>query len=257
MQFQEKVPDGVSRDIDFAKRSYLALARVLDLLKWENCRSAAASLRTAVGLHLKARLAAYGESNFQPKCHFSIHMSFLLERHRLLSCFVHERKHKDLKRFASDSHNANLTNSYEKGLLKQVVLAQLNSLKDLSIGDGCRLCKASDAPPSLLEHVRRFLNISPFEPLVVRASQEAFLDASARCFARDVVVATSDGVERVGAVWLFVEARGEQLVCWSPWVTLGNNRFTVVDDPQLMRVQCIKRCCIYQMETPGHALVVP
>ena len=243
--------------MDLAKRSYLALAKVLDLLKWENQSSTADRLEVAINVHVTARLHAYGEAQFPPKCHYSAHLPLSLRKHRLLSCWVHERKHKELKKYASDSNNCNLSNSFEKGLLRQVVLAQLNSLQDLSIGEGCRMIKASPAAPSLHDHVRRFLGFSPIQPLDVKCSKQAFLDAASKCAAKDVVVAVSGDVECVGEVWLFVEANGEQLVCWSPWVTLGNNRFTPVDDPQFMNMQSIKRCCIYSKERSGNVLVVP
>ena len=43
--------------------------------------------------------ASYGESHFLPKHHFCLHLPRQLETHGLLcSCFVHERRHKIMKR---------------------------------------------------------------------------------------------------------------------------------------------------------------
>ena len=251
------MPDGVSMQVDLAKHSYLALAKVIDLLRSENDVTAAARLKAAIEVHVKSRLRAYGESNFQPKCHYSQHLGDLLQRHRLLCCWVHERKHKELKRYASDSHCANLTNSFEKGLQRQVLLTQLNSLQDLHIGEKCQLIKPSPAPSGLEGHVRSLLNLSPFEPLLLEYSTAAFLDAASKCAAKDVVLVSSDGVERVGEAWFFVKAHGQHLLCWSPWVTLGSNRFTRVDDPQFIDMGCIKRSCTFCIEPCGTALVVP
>lgn len=235
----------------------MALCQVLDILKWQNEVGAVDRLRRAIQTHLRSRLATYGVARFQPKCHFSIHLPSLLARDRLLSCWVHERKHKELKRFASDSHNANLSNAFEKGLIKQVVLAQLNSLKDLDIGDHSRLFRPVDAPDAVMGHVRSFLRVPLFVPLIAKSSKEVFLDGVSKCSASDVILATVDGEERVGQVWLFVSALDRLLVFWSPWNTLGNNRFNLRDDPQIMDSSCIKRCCVYQLETPQTALVVP
>ena len=45
--------------------------------------------------------ACYGEQHYLPKHHLAIHLGQQLELHELLiSCFVHERRHKILKRFA-------------------------------------------------------------------------------------------------------------------------------------------------------------
>ena len=258
---EEKVPDGVSVQVDLAKRSYLALAKVLDLLRSENDVTAALRVKAAIEVHVKARLQAYGERNFQPKCHYCQHLGDLLQKHRLLCCWVHERKHKELKRYASDSHNANLTNSYEKGLLRQVLLTQLNSLQDLFIGEKCQLIKPSPAPSGLEGHLRRFLNLSPVEPLLLEYSKTACLHAAATCSYKDVVLCCSDELEKVGEVWFFVnvKARDQNLnfLLWSPWITLGRNRFTRVDEPEFIDVECVKRCCTFCIEPSGTALVVP
>lgn len=254
------MPDGHSPEVDRAKRSYLALSKVLDILKWSNQACSANDLKVAIEVHMRARLAAYGPGHFQPKCHYMGHLSSILQKHRLLCCWVHERKHKELKRFASDSSNANLTAAYETGLLKQVVLTQIHALKDFSIGETCRLIKPQEMPDHfapLYPHVRQFLNMFPGMPVSIQTSSEALLDSYAKCSAKDVVLATLDGAERVGEVWCFLRAVHADLVLWSPWTALGGNRFRVVNEPELMKIEHISRSCTYFKEDASTCVVVP
>ena len=254
---QECIPDGLSNDIDVAKRSYFNICAILDLLKPNAGACDPQKLEDTVLEYLRGRLVAYTESRYVPKLHFAIHFGQFLRRCKLIPCWTHERKHKDLKRFSTDSCNATTTVAYERGLLRQVTLSQMGSLKDLDIGEGFRLIKPVEASDSLRVHVRSFLGLQPFESLVVSYGMAAFLNASSRCHAKDVIVATRCGVQTVGEVWFFVSANGADYICWSPWVTLGANMFTVCENPEFLAVSSIERCCIFRKDRDGRAMVVP
>eukprot|EP00959_Pyramimonas_sp_CCMP1952_P440649 9225698-Pyramimonas_sp.AAC.1 len=45
---------------------------------------------------------AYGAKHWAYKHHMAIHLADMFERHGVLSCFVQERKHRQVKRFAKD-----------------------------------------------------------------------------------------------------------------------------------------------------------
>lgn len=254
---QECIPDGLSNDIDAAKLSYFNLCAVLDLLKPNSGTCDPQKLEDTVLAYLRSRLVAYSESRYVPKLHFSIHFGQFLRRCKLIPCWVHERKHKELKRYSTDSCNATTTVAYETGLLKQVTLSQMGSLKDLDIGEGFRLIKPGEASNTLKVHMRTFLGLQPFEALVSQVGMAAFLNASTKCHSKDVIVATRFGVQTVGEVWCFVSANGADYVCWSPWETLGANMFTVRDNPEFLPVSSIERCCIYRKDLDGRAMVVP
>ena len=112
--------------------SYNALAAVLDLLVETRSRPVCPdALQAAVQSHLHHRLAAYGAAAFPPKAHYSRHLADQLRRHgALVSLWTHERKQKELKKWANQSHNASKGSSWERGLLEEVVLQQALALEE-------------------------------------------------------------------------------------------------------------------------------
>ena len=117
----------ISEKVDHTAPAYLsfiALCSVLDVLQLSRKSEIdPGKLLSLVEAHLGHRLVAYGPKSFQPKVHFSLHLSRQLEKHGLLvACWVHERKHKELKRFANNMHQATSSTSWENGLLEDVVL---------------------------------------------------------------------------------------------------------------------------------------
>ena len=96
-------------------RSYFALCRVVDLLlKTRQQRVDPLDLKTAVEEHLRLRVIAYTADVCVPKCHYALHLFHHLSSLKVLpSFFVHERKHKDLKRFGEAMMNANQTVNFD------------------------------------------------------------------------------------------------------------------------------------------------
>ena len=254
----QNVQDGISDQVDLAKTSFLALCQVLDLLSSRIYTKE--DLQSSILLHLQCRLAAYGHARFQPKCHFVLHMPFFVGAGRSLqACFVHERKHKELKRFSTDSSNANLSRAWEKGLLKQVILSQCNSLQGFTFDRSPRLGASKPGSTELVAHVRAVLQLGAFAPAVVHIAEHAFLDGEAQVWAKDIVLLVGqDGNEQVGEVWYFVSCNADiQLVCWCPFDALGNNKFQRRENPCLEPMKSIKRALIFCEEEAGRILVAP
>ena len=111
--------------------SLLLCIKVMDLLVQVNSGSIApATLATAIAAHYAAHVVAYGYSIFVPKHHFMLHIPNQLERFGfLVSCFVHERKHKIVKRWAVPLATGD-KRDYERSLLEECTLAHISSLKD-------------------------------------------------------------------------------------------------------------------------------
>ena len=62
-----------------------------------------AQLAAAIGLYLHACRQLYGDEVMIIKFHYTLHLSMYLQKYGMLvSCFVHERKHKLPKRFANE-----------------------------------------------------------------------------------------------------------------------------------------------------------
>ncbi|CAE7609112.1 unnamed protein product [Symbiodinium sp. CCMP2592] len=129
----------LSEDARNAIRCFLLLCTCVDLVqKSLSERVEPADLRRAIQSHLVAFLQVYPEERFIPKGHLAMHLPAQLEHHGLLiSCLTHERRHKELKRFAN-----NLTNARpgtERGLLQELMLTHLESLERVPLGFGTEL----------------------------------------------------------------------------------------------------------------------
>ena len=124
----------ILEDPDHAVRkmaeSFLALCKVLDVMvmgmrqciSWQE-------VNNRVSAHLRLFKAAHGAGAMVPKHHFSLHLSDCLRRHGiLLSCFVHERRHKLVKRFANQLSNPH--SGYEFSILKDACLSHIQHLED-------------------------------------------------------------------------------------------------------------------------------
>ena len=255
-----EVPDGLSPEIDIAKNSFFALAQVLDLLKRLITGTVTPSdLRQSIHTHMALRLKAYGEAGFQPKCHYCAHLPDFMERQPLMNCFVHERKHKELKRFGNDFANANRSDSFEKHLLLQVCLQQVNSLKDLKQFHGVHMDNPFVATKETTQYVKTAFNLNPMLPLAVEMSNQVFVRPGLSCSAKDVVLVQTESGQYVGEVWFHVKigAQSQFFTLWSPWSALGNNRFQVCDEPEFVETESIQACLVHRKDPDGSALVAP
>jgi len=83
-----------------------------------------AKLKASVAAYIYAFGMLYGDENIVPKFHYLFHMA---DHPRLFSCFVLERKHKDVKRFQNDLFNCNV--EYGRNILRAVTDHQLGKLQ--------------------------------------------------------------------------------------------------------------------------------
>ena len=134
-----------SRDLGLELRqainSFMGLCQVLDTLQQTSTAGSVQpnDLRRQIKLHLDTYKAAYPQESFLPKHHLALHLSMQLQRNGcLLSCFVQERRHKELKRYANQQTAAK--RGSEQHLLKEVFLSQLEALERLHL-----------VPPAALE----------------------------------------------------------------------------------------------------------
>ena len=120
---------GKQPEIKLQSASLLNLCRVLDCLQAVKMGVVSgADLRPAVLKHLRSFRKAYPEFNLKPKHHYAMHLAHLLETHQmLLSCFVHERKHRAIKKCASEVTNLR---SFEKAVTLDVLNHHLESLQN-------------------------------------------------------------------------------------------------------------------------------
>ena len=124
--------------------------------------------------YLRSRLEAYCEKKYQPKLHFCLHFANLTRRSPLVPCWVHDRTHKEIKRFSTDACNASVTTSFELGVLKQVTLVQVNYLKELQVGEGFRLINPGEA--SDVMSMFELFGLPPLVPLNFQMGMATFFE---------------------------------------------------------------------------------
>jgi hypothetical protein len=189
--------------------SFVALALVMDLLSMLKSSAVTSDeLARAIARHLKACKAAYGDVVVRPKHHMAMHLGKQLAQHgMLLSCFVHERRHKLIKRFLMDRRTLL---SYERGLLEDVTLHHIHELATLQLEDS--LVGASAPHSTLLEAMRAF------RPLAREIQSASRIRVNGlNVAARDVVLASVDGALTVGELWYCVSLDSDVLCCISLW----------------------------------------
>ena len=107
---------------------FLALVDVLEMIQAipHGC-IAADMLRTAVHSFLNQMVSVF-DIDVWPKAHWMLHFPRHLEEHEaLLSCFVHERKHKTIRRVGNDMFN---TPHFDITVVKDITCSHLAKLKD-------------------------------------------------------------------------------------------------------------------------------
>ena len=185
----------------------LALSPVLDLLQGTKRQTTRAStLESCILTHLEAYLAAYGASSFKPKHHYATHLGRMLSHHKMLiSCFTHERKHREVKRYANNLPNT--SGAFEASILRDCLLRHVEDLQAET---------AEDADT----HV-----IGLKAPIAPSPSQSAAFFPSALAYSDDVAL-LQDGLAFIlGKVLFFASSPGKDWVCFKQWIKCGRNRF--------------------------------
>jgi len=100
------------------RRAYNALCDVIDLLSSvARGKIQPQQLQDAVELFLDAYSIAFGDDHMTPKFHWLLHFpKSLRDVGTLVACFVHERKHRMLKRYCNDIRN---TTVFEHSVLAE------------------------------------------------------------------------------------------------------------------------------------------
>ena len=150
-------------------------------------------LRSRVRTLLRCCVNAGYEESFVPKFHWLLHLPDHLQRFGMLvTCWVHERKHKAVKRFAADIKNHTV---YSKSVLREVLTQQLWSMRqDCAVILSNILVMPTRAPAAARDYIQEALQTDA----EVHLSVEAKLGSGATAHSRDVVlIASRDGINFV------------------------------------------------------------
>ncbi|CAE7221095.1 unnamed protein product [Symbiodinium sp. CCMP2592] len=235
----------LSADCLGAISSFLLLCQCLDLLQGTLHGDVAPSdLRTAVEAHLAKYQEVYPGETFLPKGHMAMHLAGQLSHHRILiSCLTHERRHKELKRYANNQNCARA--GTEKGLLREMELTHLEALDRLSLSFRTELQTPVTAPEPLQ---RAFAN--HFE---LRGASGLLFSSKAKV-PRCPLVSTGDIVlldepVAVAEVLYHCQLQDYLFTCVSFYEKVADtpNKFRIVEDnasfvsPASIRGPCITR----------------
>jgi hypothetical protein len=172
------------------------------------------------------------------KFHWLVHLASHFQRFGILiSCWVHERKHRIVKRYSQDIQN---TRKYEKHVMVQVVAHDLALLLDDDyFGQHARLkkkCKATKKVQDL------FAKVWTDEVQSCHMCVCAHLSPSGLANRKDVVIMKC--LKQLGEVWFFAEVIGECVALVSLWVLLEQHVsysiWKMQDNPQLVSTSEIK-----------------
>ncbi len=244
--------------------AFILLADVVDVL----CAVplgvvTAACLRDRIRAFLQACEAAGWRPHFIPKFHWLIHLANALERWGILpTCWVHERKHKVVKRYADDIHN---TKTYSTSVISEAISHQL-----------CEVCEASafDLSPGLVNpstakakartFVLRSLELPAGPEAAVMTSTAVRLTTGALCCKTDaILIRANDDVNFVaGQLWLLFSVEDLAVALVSLWDFESYDRhqgkaiWRMVDRPALLNFDDILCSVIWSETSPGIAVTL-
>jgi hypothetical protein len=205
-----------------ARAECTAFVRLCDLV-WcieaaASSRASADALRNRTNAFLDACEAAGWQEYMTPKFHWLVHFPrHLIKFGCLMSCFVHERKHRVPKRFCNDMRQLAAS---ERSVLSEVTCLQLANLRSTNVFDFSPHLVCPRAAP---KKMHAFLE----EKLGQRLPRDSTTTAlSARvstlstCQSRDIVLlSVANGGKACGEVWFHAAVNGTMVSLVSIWDT--------------------------------------
>ena len=148
-----------------------------------------------------------------PKFHYMLHVPRQYKQHGIIfPCFVHERKHRELKRFAGAITNTGI--DFERSLLEEITNHHIMTLQDSNVCLGPQLIRESRRPsPKIIEVLRATFGA---DASIAVASQARFSEWGILT-REDVVLLRVEGETRAGRIFLCAEVDGAVCFGVSIW----------------------------------------
>lgn len=232
----EVVRPNVPHDCQQACDCFLHACRIIDLLRLTqrlNHKVTPVMLHEAIVSTLTLFLRVYGPSYWVPKFHMALHMGMFLKRFGfLLSCFVHERKHKLVKRFADPMGKLQ---GFDRFVLREVFLAQRSALHGW--------CENRSAGHVVTPSKRVMEIVQTQFPSAreIKSTSDVNLGVGGLCVKGDVVWLT-DGT--VAQVWNFFLVDNRLYACVSRWPSIGDS-WQVTRDPTFVPIVAVVEPAAY------------
>ena len=202
--------------------SFIALAAVIDLLccSRNGVHVTPAQLDEAMLNWLHKHTHAYGDDFKKPKTHYALHLGAMLTHRKFLcACWVHERHHKVIKRFAQAHRNLR---SMEDGMCEELIAQKVHELTKPVVTTG--LLKPRPATTRIASEIRKLFGVPVQEEVLVSA--RARVDRRPLCM-HDVALANMHGAITAGRIIRFYTSNsmGDRVV-FVPWTKLDSDGIT-------------------------------
>ena len=220
-----------------------------------------AALQRIIETFLQSCLVAGWRDHFIPKFHWTIHLFLQFRRWGLLlSCFVHERKHRMVKRWTGDHKN---NQGYERSILAEICCQHLADLHprvkfllEPHLLEPTKQCTAAAA-----SRLRAVCGIPA--TVEVRAARRARVNEYEVSHVRDVVLFHDNGRTCVGELWFFFASPTMTyciLSCWT-FVSMNIEQGTLLaaivsNDVKMRPAGDVITSCSYRRREDGHAQVI-
>ena len=248
---------GLPANVTGAIRCFILMCSVLDVLmlaSQDNGVRHVNGLRSAIHAHLAAFKAVYGEDAMIPKAHYALHLPRQLEKFQcLLSCFVQERRHKELKRFANNQTNS--SEGTEKHLMEEMLLSHLEELRGKQMVVRPGLVNPKPAHRDVQLHFQGICSLSSSTGLV--ASKKAYFAPNRWASTGDVVLIRNPA--GIGEVIYHCQYQELTLTCICPYPkhAAKSNCFRVKrDEHAFILTSNIEKTCVFK-EFNGLCIVAP
>jgi hypothetical protein len=249
---------GALPDIVAEVDSALALCAVVDeLMLSKRGLGTPERLDVAIYTHSNLHQRAYGTTLWKWKNNAALHLGDMFRRHGILiPCFLHERKHKVVKRHAAP--RLTMTH-FSAGVLEEVTMHQLHSLQTLRVTQS-DLVDPRPAPKKMAAVVLDALTLPPLGAVV---ETSRFVRHNGRTIANGDValMQNADGTGlSVARVWFHCRVGDHTISCISIWPAIelmhSSRRVRVEDEPSLVPSLQLEESCIYSVTNNGIEAVV-
>ena len=247
---------GISPLLDKVVECFSLLCEILDMLRCATLGIAVScnKLHEIMAKYLNMHKEIY--EHVIPKHHYALHLAPMLQFFGgLISCLVHERMHRLVKRIANDMRNTSGLR-FEKSVLLGVLNLRLQTVRDPSQ-------LPSDKPYELLrpqlasEKITNTINSIFGIDGKVMMSNEAMAGRD-KIAVGDVVFAREGQEIDVGAVMSIFELEEASmgLVILNKWQPVGDGMFNCNGETVFIDLQSVVAACIYRKDGEN-AFVIP
>jgi len=208
----------------------------------------------AVREHYVAFEVAYSDSNAKPKNHFAMHLGDQMRKHgTLFNCFVHERKHKTLKKFGTLASN---TSAFEETLSLSLLNAHVEALQDSeTLRTGTWLSKPLEDDGCLLHELRpHYVDVRRI--FVAKACRHNMLSLSA-----DDVVLLQDGRMAKCLFFMHLLPRDEHVAVLQMFtqrrrISATSNMFRLAADTCMVSVRSIVDLAVWAPDDGNDVIIL-